>query len=134
MTGGWLMFGPLLGSLIADICCGCTQLQYVPAKYGQYFDISTNRIWTIRNTALLASAYKNGALVDPEIVTFAARQDPSNSLFHAASTAMNVQSHWPLSCFALAPGIHAILALVVMVWGGERYWRSPGIHCLEAAG
>lgn len=140
ITGGWLMYGPLLGSLMADLSCGNGQFRYDPADYGQYVHNGTRRVWVIRDTSLLERAYRDGTLVRPELVTFAARQDPADAFFDSASSATDVELNsvrGPLDSMAwaaLLPGVFAIAVFTFLVWGGERYWRSHAMERLGLAG
>lgn len=138
VTGGWLMYGPLLGSLAADLSCGNTQFRYKPEKYGQYVDNSSH-IWGIRDTALLDLAYDTGTLVRPELITLAARRDPLNQFYNATSSATDIalssrhSEHSNLAILALLPGIMAMVSLGVLLWGGERYWKSAAMRRIGKA-
>ena len=53
ITGKWINFGPLFIIIGLDLNMMKNQLLYQPSDFGQYTDPSTNRIWTVTDTALL---------------------------------------------------------------------------------
>jgi len=138
ITGPWLTYGPLLLVMMADLGCARTQFMYNPKTYGQYADPVTGHIWTIIDPDYLQLAYRQGVLVRPELVTWAARHDNAtgellpDALTDIESNSRFLGTHWVW--LALLPGVFAILAFVCLVYGGERAWRSHAMELLGKAG
>lgn len=129
----WLIYGPLLGSLLASFSCAKTQFTYEPARYGQYRDPQSLRVWNIVDDWYLARAYRDGALYRPEMVTWAARNDASHEWYNATSARTDIRLNtlyveggmW--DWVVLIPVTLVVVGFFIAVSGGEQYWRSPAL-------
>eukprot|EP00928_Gymnodinium_smaydae_P040048 TRINITY_DN27226_c0_g5_i1.p1 TRINITY_DN27226_c0_g5~~TRINITY_DN27226_c0_g5_i1.p1 ORF type:complete len:654 (+),score=94.56 TRINITY_DN27226_c0_g5_i1:50-1963(+) len=124
VTGAWLSYGPLMLVMGIDMFCTKTQLFYEPSTFGQYIEGNGTepwRIWTIRNETYLAMAYDGGALVHPEMVSFAARQAQmfgSGALADVKLTARHTGTG--LRYIAVIPGLAIIPLFFILVVVSNR--------------
>ena len=106
------------------------QLLYQPSDFGQYTDPSTNRIWTVTDTALLKQLYPLGV---PS--TDAATQITwENRMGHANMSALISNSSYPdipsqskfieksFTSVAIltVPGWLALCTFIYFIWKGNR--------------
>lgn len=123
VTGKWMNYFFIIGILGLDINMMKNQILYRPQDFGQYVHPETEEVWVILDPLVLTTAYDEGVLIHPELITWEARQ--ALNFTSRGIPDVNIYSQWTGESLALKtavgiPGFIAIALFIISIFMGNK--------------